>query len=87
MITAKITAIGTIIGTGLTWSAAKLGSLVLADTTAGELNDKTLIPIGIAVACTVVIMACVWKAATAFQQISDRLSAVEREVKDLKDKP
>ena len=70
---------------GLSWSASRLGSmLATADASTGTIiTDQTLVPIGIAVACTVAIMVGVWRASAAFQQVCDRLTALETKVADL----
>lgn len=71
---------------GLSWSASDLyRHAVLGAEPHPVLSNETLVPVGIAVACTIALAGLVWRAATAFQQISDRLGVVEREIREIKD--
>lgn len=79
---ALVTTFGTAALNGLVWVSAALAADLPAS---GVIHENTLVPIGVACACAVALATIVWKAATAFQQLSDRIGALERDIAELKD--
>lgn len=48
------------------------------------LSEHSLIPVGAAIACCVLLSGVIWKAASQLQRITDRLDQLERDVSDIR---